>query len=84
MRPRHHAPTCNLHFNPIIPSESVLGRAKQEDPGVGGDTMIGRLHLDQAIECGFKKVTLLFSNRKVSGEPSGFWTIISSAQTRLE
>jgi len=41
----------------------MLGLAQREDPGMGGDSMIGRLDLDRTIEFGFEKVTLLFTYR---------------------
>ncbi|QDT01778.1 hypothetical protein K227x_01460 [Rubripirellula lacrimiformis] len=39
--------------------------AKQENAGVGGDSMIGRLNLDGAIELRLKKITLVFTHRVI-------------------
>jgi len=39
----------------------LFGFAKQDDTGVGGDSMIGRLDFNRAIELGLKKVTLVFT-----------------------
>jgi len=47
----------------IEQAESMFDIAKQNDSGMGGDSMIGRLNLEGAIELGLEKVTLVFTHR---------------------
>lgn len=51
--------------NRIGQSESMIGFAEQDNPGVGGQPLIGSLNLDRTIEFRLKKVTLSFTNRVI-------------------
>jgi len=46
-------------------AEAVLGFAKQDDPSVGGEPLIGALNFNGAVEIGLEKVTLSFTHRVV-------------------
>jgi len=47
----------------IEQTKPMLGLAEQDDSGMGGDSMIGRLNFDGAIELGLEKATLVFTHR---------------------
>ena len=57
--------------NRVNHADTMLGIAQEDNTGIGGEPLIGRLDFDTAVELGLKKVNLGFTHRVIQSVLKG-------------